>query len=211
MGQRGTTRSRLTREESQRRTHERLLDAAADIFSRRGFHAASVEEVAEAAGFSKGAVYSNFASKDDLFLALLDRHLAQELGAVARRVTPGDADETAAASHPFPQHLEEGRTWNILTMEFWLYAMRDERARERLAARYRAARGELATRLRERDVERTASPSASAEHLAWGLLALGTGLALQSYLEPGTMPPDLYAATVNRLLADSSAAAFDDD
>jgi len=202
----GTERRRLTREESRQRTREHLLDAVADVFGRRGFHAASVEEVAEAAGFSKGAVYSNFASKDDLFLALLDRHLDQELHAVAQRAAPDlpRADRAAAPAHRFPRHLEEGRTWNILAIEFWLYAMRDERARERLAARYRAARGALAARLRERDAGSEARPSLPDEHLAWVLLALGAGLALQSYLEPGTLPNDLYSATVSRLLADSS-------
>ncbi len=208
MEQTGTARRRLTRVESQRRTREHLLTAAADVFSRRGFHAASVEEVAEAAGYSKGAVYSNFASKDDLFLALLDRHLAQELAAVAHRVAPDPAraDGLAEPPHPFSRHLEEGRTWNILAMEFWLYAMRDERARERLAARYRAARGDLAARLRGQDAEGTARSHAAAAPVAWAVLALGLGLALQAYLEPGVLPQDVYAVAIDRLLTDPAAA-----
>lgn len=207
----GTARRRLTREESHRRTRARLLDAAADVFGRRGFHAASVEEVAEAAGFSKGAVYSNFEGKDDLFLALLDRHLEQELAAVARLAAagPSHADEPTPPEQRFPRHLEEGRAGNILAMEFWLYAMRDERARARLAARYRVARDALAASLRERYARDGAGPPAPVEHLAWGLVALGSGLALQSYLEPGALPEDLYTAAVDRLLADAPAAPGD--
>src|SRR5258706_6443215 len=61
---------RLSRQQSRLQTRERLLEAATLVFSRRGFDAASVEEIAEEAGYSKGAVYSNFASKEELFLTL---------------------------------------------------------------------------------------------------------------------------------------------
>ena len=201
----GTARRRLTRAESQVQTRQRLLDAATEVFSRRGFHAASVEEVAETAGFSKGAVYSNFSSKEELFLALLDRHLEQELHAVTSLFASGPEDEDShqrprPAPAPFARHLEETRTWNLLTMEFWLYAMRDERARERLAARYRAARVQLAARLRERFRADGGSPPVSADYLAWAVLALGTGLAVQAYLEPGALPDGLYRAVISQLL-----------
>lgn len=61
-------RRRLTREESQAQTRGRLLDAARTVFAGRGYHGASVEEIAEEAGYSKGAVYSNFESKEEIFL-----------------------------------------------------------------------------------------------------------------------------------------------
>ncbi len=63
--------ARLTRAEAQAQTRRRLLDGAAVVFARRGFHGASLEEVADEAGYSKGAVYSNFVSKEELFLAVL--------------------------------------------------------------------------------------------------------------------------------------------
>ena len=65
--------SRLTRDERRAQTRERLLDAAAEVFNRLGYHGASLEAVADAAGYTKGAVYSNFASKSELFLALAER------------------------------------------------------------------------------------------------------------------------------------------
>lgn len=202
------TRTRLTREESRRRTRELLLDVAADIFSRRGFHATSVEEVAEAAGFSKGAVYSNFDSKEDLFLALLDRHLTRAQHALERVLTPGRSRAGASADaqgQRFAEHLEEVRTWNVLTIEFWLFAMRDERAREKLAARYRLYRDELAARLRERFAAEGVTPPLPVEYLAWSLIGLGTGLALQAYLEPGALPPDIYRAVTGQLLGGAPA------
>src|SRR5438105_15844263 len=89
------SRTRLTRAESQARTRAHLLEAAAEVFARRGFHGASVEEVADVAGYTKGAVYSNFASKDELFLAVLEGRMQAQvelLGRLSERVAsvPGD-------------------------------------------------------------------------------------------------------------------------
>jgi AcrR family transcriptional regulator len=186
------------------------LEAAAEVFSRRGFYAASVEEVAEAAGFSKGAVYSNFASKEELFFVLLDRHLEREFRNLERLFTMKRSPEAALAATregSFAQGLEQGRAWNLLAMEFWLYAMRDERAREKLAARYHAARGELATHLRERYAAAGGYPPLPVIELAWGLLAIGSGLAIQAYLEPDALPDDLYGRVTKQLLASVPPAA----
>ena len=78
--------TRLTRAEQRDVTRSRLLDAAEKVFVDRGFHAASVDEVAEEAGYSKGAVYSNFENKDELFLAVLERRTH---GRPQRRETRG--------------------------------------------------------------------------------------------------------------------------
>jgi len=67
--------ARLTREQSRAQTRERLLTAARGVFARRGFHGASVDEIASEAGFSTGALYSNFDGKEDLFLVLMDREI----------------------------------------------------------------------------------------------------------------------------------------
>src|SRR5437879_13494384 len=125
---RAMTRKRLLREESRRQTRERLLEAAAIVFSRQGFDATSVDQVAEEAGFSKGAVYSNFASKEELFMVLLDRHLETELPSVAAEFEPRESDGKNAGNvqrHSFAQLLEERRTWNILTLAILLYALRN--------------------------------------------------------------------------------------
>jgi AcrR family transcriptional regulator len=196
-------RKRLSRQESRLQTRERLLEAAAKVFSRQGFHVASVEEVAEEAGFSKGAVYSNFASKEELFLTLLDRHLAAELHSVAAQVTPGGGYGEAKVAGPrqsFANQLEEKRTWNVLTLEFFLYALRHPSAQQQLAERYGDARKELTALLEERYQAEGGSPTFPVEYLSWALIALGSGLALQAYLEPGTLPSDLYATIVGRLL-----------
>src|SRR5580704_19553287 len=79
----GETR-RLTRAEQQVRTRTRLIEAATKVFARRGFHQASVEEIAEEAGYSHGAVYSNFDGKADLFLAVFEDYMAQRVGELAQ-------------------------------------------------------------------------------------------------------------------------------
>lgn len=83
-------RVRLTRVEQREETRRRLLDAARQIFARRGYEAASVEEIAEAAGFTRGAFYSNFRDKDELFVAILEERMTAEAGeiAAAARATP---------------------------------------------------------------------------------------------------------------------------
>ena len=72
--------TRLSRAESQARTRRDLIDAATVVFARRGFGGASNAEVAEEAGYTKGAVYSNFSSKDELFLAALETRLRERVG-----------------------------------------------------------------------------------------------------------------------------------
>lgn len=200
------TRKRLTRQESRAQTRERLLEAAARIFSQRGFDAASVDEIAEEAGFSKGAVYSNFASKEELFMTLLDQHLAAEFQSIASRFTEqGQQDENARTqiNQSFPAHLEEQRTWNLLSIEFFLYALRHPKIQQQLAERYRMARAEL-TRLLQKTFEdqHQQQHALPAEYISWVLLGLGTGLSLQAYVEPGAMPADLYSKVVGQLLAD---------
>ena len=77
---------RLTRDERKAETREALLDAASRVFARRGYHAAAVDEVAADAGFSTGALYSNFEGKEDLFLALLQREIERQVDEVSRIV-----------------------------------------------------------------------------------------------------------------------------
>lgn len=192
---------RLSRQQSRVQTRERLLEAATEVFSRQGFDAASVEEIAEEAGYSKGAVYSNFASKEELFLTLLDRHLEAELQSVSAQFGQDSNTESRDEQEvSFSAHLQERRTWNILTLEFFLYALRHPKAQQQLAQRYQAARNELAKLVQ---VDAQASQVRSdlpGDYLAWALIALGIGLSLQAYLEPDALPPDLYSTITEQLL-----------
>src|SRR5258706_4968023 len=95
--------SRLSRAEQRDLTRTRLLDAAEKVFVDRGFHAASVDEVAEEAGYSKGAVYSNFENKDELFLAVLERRVTSRALAIEGAVSADKSigDQAAEAGNAF--------------------------------------------------------------------------------------------------------------
>lgn len=132
------------REEQRERTRRELLDAAAQVFAARGFHAASVDEIAEAAGYTKGAVYSNFSSKEELFLALLDRQIDQAvevLEGILAEAAPEDRARVVGERREDIRVLE--RDWFLLETEFLLYAARNADVRDRVAERQRATQARI--------------------------------------------------------------------
>lgn len=193
---------RLTREESRQQTRSLLLDAAARTFAERGFHGTSVDQIAEAAGFTKGAVYANFGSKDELFLALLDRHTEQEVQAF----TPQEGQtldlETLiqVQEAAFVDATEDERRWSLLTLEFYLYAMRVPAVREKVALRYQALREQLAAAFEAHFQANGEQPRLSPEVLAWVMLGLASGLNLQADLDPERVPRHLFRQVTNVLL-----------
>ncbi|MGH9078924.1 MAG: TetR/AcrR family transcriptional regulator [Acidimicrobiales bacterium] len=129
----------LTPDRRRQQTRDHLLAAAAQVFAERGFHGATLDVVAAAAGFSKGAVYSNFKNKEDLFLAILETGYSRELDSL--RATLDASEEPAEARlADFLPLIVEGETdllppgvWAVLYMEFALFAMRNPVARHKLA------------------------------------------------------------------------------
>jgi AcrR family transcriptional regulator len=183
---------RLTREQSQARTRARLLEAAGHVFGEKGFAASSLDEIAERAGYSRGAVYSNFEDKDDLFLALLAHtsdQLVAELEALAASVT--SLDEFVIAFREFGRRRGARRgKWFLLFNEFRAYALRKPTVRRRLAEHERKVRAVyermvvgLAAHL---DVELTVPPAQAA---MW-IHAVTNGAEILHELDPETTPPD---------------------
>ena len=182
--------------ERRARTTLRLLDAAADVFARQGFHAATVDDIADAAGYTKGAVYANFAGKDALFLALLDRHLENQLAYVDRMVSTPDAELRAGLHEASRDHMATGGSFGLLMLEFWLYAARNAKARSALAARYRRMRDRLAGMIDERDATRGIAGSRTPGEIAALVLALDAGLFLQHLVDPDAITPELRANAI---------------
>jgi AcrR family transcriptional regulator len=192
---------RLTREQRRQQTRARLLDAAGQVFARRGFHAATVDEVADAAGYTKGAVYSNFANKDELFLALLDLRLAAQLQQVEALYAIESSEELHAAMRAqTEQEFAAARDFGVLQVEFWLYAMRNPAAQAELARRYRQLRHRLAELISGRHARHQTSPPTPPEHLAALAIATDVGLFLQYWAEPGALPWQLRADAMIQLL-----------
>src|SRR5512140_1155029 len=112
---------RLTRLEARRQTRERLLAAAAEVFRRLGYNGASLETVAETAGYTKGAVYSNFATKADLFVALLDEYVLAESKAQEEQFEGRPlSDFIDSLDQTFERQVTADPTWIALQIEFWL-------------------------------------------------------------------------------------------
>lgn len=193
---------RLTRDARRAQTRERLLDAAADVFNRLGYHGATLEAVADAAGYTKGAVYSNFASKSDLFVALAER----------RGVSSGLEETTRAIlDKPIGAFIDElgemlraqaarDETWDVLTIEVWLAAMREPALRATVAHDYRQMREELGPLIGRRLAEEGIATPFSGAELGSLVSALGSGLLLQYYLQPDAVDPGLLPRALRRLL-----------
>jgi AcrR family transcriptional regulator len=184
---------RLTREEARRQTHERLLDAAAEVFKRLGYSGASLDAVAEAAGYTKGAVYSNFATKADLFIALLERYVAQEAATQGAQLESGSIEDFIDGLDKTLEHqTRSDPEWVLLNIEFFLAAARDPVIRAKYIEddeEMREASGKtLDAKLDEIGVK---SPFTGRE-LGILLNALGAGLALGFHLEPEALDPKLY-------------------
>jgi AcrR family transcriptional regulator len=201
-----TTTTRNRRDEQRERTRAELLDAAARVFAAQGFHAASVDQVAEAAGYTKGAVYSNFSSKEELFLELLERHLDQAIGLLEQLVLDKPPLERAEA---FATHHERlavlDRDWFLLEAEFLLYAARNEQVRDRVAARQRRTHDRI-TAIARRHLDDLGIPDEvlSAADTARILMATADGLT------QAALADDAVAVDGGRLLVQTMEALVRD-
>jgi AcrR family transcriptional regulator len=196
------TRTRLTRAESKARTRGELVGAARQVFLERGYHAASVEAVAEAAGYSTGAVYSAFGSKADLFLAVLDARVAERAGQMHRIAamvtTVAELGERLARQYTALNRTE--RAWSLLVMEFWPHAARDPDLRRRFAERHEVLKAATA-RVVEETLARSGERLALAtEHVATVSAALANGMALERLTNPDAVPDDLLAMVAGAML-----------
>ena len=201
---------RLTRAEQNERNRDLVLEAARRVFLDRGYHAATVEEIADEAGFSRGVVYSRFGTKADMFLALLADRIAE------RAAQNAAAAWTLAGAGLAEVHELASRTeraspgWRLLVTEFRLHAARDPELSRRYAAVHAATVDGLASAVASA-AERTGHALAvPARQLAELLLAVETGLALEALADPGAVglgqvPPVL--GELAALLAGSPAPA----
>lgn len=169
------------------------MDAAALVGARRGLAGASLDEVAQTAGFTKGAVYANFASKEALFLAVLDQRFEARMTEIEEVLRSGADPGTQAleAGAGFTRTMAADADWQRLFFEFAVHAARDEPFRVELVARYRALRERIATALARRMDEAGIQPAISAPDMALMTFAMTNGVALEALLEPDVVPGDL--------------------
>ncbi|HXR31730.1 MAG TPA: TetR/AcrR family transcriptional regulator [Solirubrobacterales bacterium] len=197
----------LTRAERQEQTREQLLDAAAQVFARRGYHEASVEEIASEAGFSTGAVYSNFDGKEELFLALADREVEKqvaEIRAVAEDVEAG-GEAAAEAGRRFQELLKRDRDWPLLFYEFWSFGVRSARIQGEFAKRRQAVQEALAETLDRLAAALDFELRFPAPMLATAIGATLNGLAFERAADPGSLTDEVVGEFVAAILGCSIA------
>jgi AcrR family transcriptional regulator len=132
--------SPITRKEKQARTRAKLMRSAGKLFCRHGLEQASVDEIAQDAGYTKGAFYSNFKSKEELFLAMLDQKFGEEIKRIeAALKTDESPDEVARhAGEDLMRFMRSDPEWERLYLEFVAYAGRNDEFRQELLTRCRA-------------------------------------------------------------------------
>jgi AcrR family transcriptional regulator len=194
---------RLSRDEKRAETRSALVRSAADVFARRGFHAASVDEIAENAGFSVGALYSNFERKEDLLLAAIEQNVSDWARLFAERFRESDNihDQARSIADAWISGVTAEPEPFLLWIELWAYAVRNDRLREELAVRSRAIRELFTSMMREVAEQADVTfPDGLAEELGAVFDALGLGLAVRRLLDPEAVPDGFFGTASNRII-----------
>jgi AcrR family transcriptional regulator len=175
-------KSQQRRQQQKAQTYEDLVAAAFTVFCARGYTNATVDEIAAAAGYTKGAVYTHFATKDEMFLAVFDRFFADHLG--------------EHAEQSFLQDVAEHRSWYGAITEFVGYAIRHETVRSALAQRYRQVHATILHHL---------PPNDRASENAWVIIALSHGMTLLAYILPTVEMGEHYDELLTRIMLGDTA------
>jgi AcrR family transcriptional regulator len=185
----------VPRVEQVAQNRRQLLTAARDVFGELGYAGASLDAIAERAGFTKGAVYSHFRNKSDLFLSLLEERIDRRAD-VQRRLASrvaGPADIAAIVRQVTSQSRSDPQ-WRLAVLEFRVVAARDDELNARYAAAHRRALDELAGTLRTFFAALGTEPQLPVEQLAFVAFTLDTGGFLEDAAIPGAVPTDDVAA-----------------
>lgn len=187
------TAPKLTRAQRSAATRRELLDAAQRRFLRDGYHGTSLDDIADEAGYTKGAVYSTFKSKGGLFLALFDEVVDRRIEELRAVLAPHDSDDAKLAALASQPVDERNSQFLLLAIEFWVHAAREPELLHAFSASYR--------RLRSRLTELAPAGQPFLEQ-RWAIvtLALSNGMALERLIDPDGVPDDLMASVQQHLL-----------
>ena len=195
-----------TQEDRRSETRRLLLEAAADLFARKGFHATSAEAVASAANRTTGALYDHFGGKEGLLVALVDLWVGQLIF---------DLDENAETASDIQgqfgelwrglirRDAESGDAWLLLEFELWLHAARDPEVGIAGAQRLALMRSGLEVGLVRWSVEFGFDLPAPPDELAMQVIALLLGAVFQHRLEPAVATQEVVVDGLRRLVGAS--------
>jgi AcrR family transcriptional regulator len=192
----------MTREESRQQTRRHLLDAAARVFAKRGYRGASVEEISSEAGYTIGALYSNFAGKEEVLLALLEQRVAQIGERIVMAARQGDTptDKLRAGAREWMEFLDDEPELYALMVEFWTIWVRDEEQRPHHGRRFAAVREYIGGLIQEKADEMGVTMRLPPDQIGAVVLALADGLALQYLANPDAVPKELYPSVLPILI-----------
>ena len=179
------------------------------MFAKHGYEGASINEIAAEAGFSKGALYWNFASKEDLFFALLDQRIDKRIRPLielAEGADVGDAVEETV-SRGLLAVLDQERELVLLFHEYSAMAVRDPRLRERYRNRNAALREGLVRALQARYEESGVPLPIGADQIATAVIALADGLSIERLTDPGAVSEDLFGQILSLIFEGIAARA----
>jgi AcrR family transcriptional regulator len=207
-------RRRLTQAEAKERTRKQLLAAAARVFAQKGFGGASLEEIAEIAGYTTGALYYNFSGKEQLFLELLNTSMSREIADRAEAVTRVFSEAAGSGGDPFEALSgfvagRAGRDSDLapLSAEFWLYAVRNPAAMDLIAGKLgeqdRALEPVIAAVMEQLGTP----PGITPAEMAMVAVSLFTALVRRRRIDPAAVPDDLFARVLRRLFTSTSEPA----
>ena len=187
-------RKRLTRAQRAARTRRLLMQAASKVCAKHGLERASIDEVAEEAGFTKGAFYANFRSKEELFLAMLDERFAEQLAKLDERMAgEGElSDQARDAAVDFARDLSDDPVWMRLYFQFAAHATHDEGFRAELVMRMRALRARFAEIIRRRGEPLPFPAPVEPDELALMADVIVDGFAIHELLDPEDFPDELH-------------------
>jgi AcrR family transcriptional regulator len=181
------------RPEARGTARERLLDAAAHVFAEHGYRGASIDDIARAAGVTKGALYWNFPSKQEFFYALLDERVDRQVRTfldILENAT-WDDETIRTAGRGLIGVVDDQRELFLLIEEYRLLAVREPELRGRYLDRIRALRDALARALEARHEQMGIPLTVGAQDLATGMAALANGLAAVRIVDPESVPDNL--------------------
>ncbi|HEY3830338.1 MAG TPA: TetR/AcrR family transcriptional regulator [Solirubrobacteraceae bacterium] len=194
---------RLTREQQRRQTRERLLSSALEVFQARGYASSSLEEIAERAGYTRKAVYSNFSGKGELLLEIVERRFGSHVERIEALLDEETSPErkTIDVGSMFADYLSQERAWWMLFHEFCSLAWRDEEIGARFRACFRARKQALVELFENEVTSRGIELQIPVERLVMGICALFTGLSLEKTIDPEEVEEALFGEMLGLMAA----------
>lgn len=195
---------RLTRAQAKAKTRQSLIEAAAEIFAREGFAGASVERIAEAAGYSIGALYSNFESKEALFLELMvSRYqaMAAEVAEMLQVEAQKQGELASSLDNLLVTVADKDTEFAVLQAEFWLYAIRNPHVMESVALSFLDPFSTIVSLVEAELCKFSLGIDVDAAEVTAIVVALFQGIVRQRRINPAVVPEDLFTKSLNWLFA----------